>query len=67
MKQPCKFILKHLVGLEESCTTFWPLSSSHIISLVSYQEKVDTKLLQLALKRAMMLVDVVANQIPQGQ
>ena len=66
MKQPYKIILKHLVGLE-SCTTFWPLSSSHITSLVSYQEKVDTKLLQLALKRAMMLVDVVANQIPQSQ
>ena len=66
MKQLCKFILKHLVGLE-SCTTVWPLTYSHITSLVSYQEKVDTKLMQLALKRAMMLVDVVANQMPQSQ
>ena len=40
---------------------------SHITSLVSYQEKVDTKLLQLALKIVVMPVDVVANQIPQSQ
>ena len=66
MKQLCKFILKHSVGLE-SCTTIWPLTYSQRTSLVSYQEKVDTKLLQLALKRVVMLVDVVANQIPQSQ